>query len=112
MTVAIPASLLIHTVTWIVPSTSVDTYGNTTRTYGSGTSITGRVQQDSGAEPLSDGRDPLEYRWTFFTNQEGIAGHDRIVFGALVFEVEGPAAPAYGAAAFHHSEVSLRLIEG
>ena len=39
MTSGIPASMLIHSVTWIVPTTSTDAYGNTTRTYGSGTTI-------------------------------------------------------------------------
>ena len=112
MTAAIPSTLLIHTVVWIVPSTSTDSYGDTVYTYGSGTSITGRVQQDTGTEPISDGRDPLEYRWTLFTNQEGIAGRDRIVFGSLTFEVEGPPSPQYGAAAFHHGEVAMRKVAG
>lgn len=112
MTTAIPSMLLIHTVQWIVPSTSTDSYGNTTYTYGSGTSIAGRVQQDTGTEPISDGRDPLEYRWTLFTNQEGIAGRDRIIFGALTFEVEGPPSPQYGASGFHHGEVAMRLVAG
>lgn len=112
MTAAIPASLLIHTVTWIVPTTSTDTYGNTTRTYGTGTSITGRMEQNTAAEPLSDGRDPLERGWTLFTNQDGIAGYDRIVFGALTFEVEGPPAPTYGATGLHHAEVVLRKVDG
>lgn len=112
MTAAIPSALLIHTVTWIVPTTSTDAHGNTVRTYGSGTSITGRMQQDRGTEPLSDGRDPLERRWTLFTNQTGISGYDRIVFDGMTFEVEGPPAPAYGASAFHHAEVGLRLVDG
>jgi len=112
VTGAIPASLLIHTVTWIVPSTSTDTYGNTVRTYGSGTSITGRMQQDTAAEPLADGRDPLERRWTLFTNQAGISGYDRIVFDGITFEVEGPPAPTYGASDFHHAEVGLRVVDG
>lgn len=112
MTAAIPTSLLIHTVTWIVPSTSTDTYGNTVRTYASGTSIAGRMEQNTAAEPLSDGRDPLERGWTLFTNQDGIAGYDRIVFGTLTFEVEGPPAPTYGASGLHHAEVALRLVTG
>lgn len=112
MTAALPAHLLIHSVTWIVPSTSTDAYGNTIRTYGSGTAITGRMQQNAGTEPLSEGRDPLEYRWTLFTNQDGISGYDRIVFGSLTFEVDGPPDPQYGAGAFHHAEVALRLVRG
>lgn len=116
MTGAIPASLLIHTAAWIQPSVSTDTYGNQTRNYEVGpatsTTITGRMQQDTGAEPLADGRDPLERRWTFFTNQAGISGYDRIIFDGITFEVEGPPAPTYGAADFHHAEVALRVVSG
>ena len=112
MTAAIPTSLLIHSVTWIVPTTSTDAHGNTVRTYGSGTTISGRVQQDQAAEPLSVGRDPLERHWTLFTNQDGISGFDRIVFGSLTFEVDGPPAPRFGGSGFHHAEVALKLVDG
>lgn len=112
MTGAIPTSLLIHTVTWIVPTTATDSYGNTTRTYGSGTSIAGRMQQDKTDEPLPDGRDPLIREWTLFTNQDGISGYDRIVFGALTFEVNGAPRPTYGGTGFHHAEVPLRKVDG
>lgn len=112
MTAALPTSLLIHTVTWIVPSTSTDAYGNVTRTYGSGTSIAGRMQQDKADEPLVEGRDSLVRDWTLFTNQDGISGYDRIVFGTLTFEVFGPPRPTYGGSGFHHAEVSLKRIDG
>lgn len=116
MTTALPTVLLIHTVTWIVPSTSTDVYGNTVRSYtapaATSTSITGRMEQNAGTEPLVEGRDPLERRWTLFTNQAGISGYDRIVFDGLTFEVEGPPSPAYGAGAFHHAEVGLRRVDG
>lgn len=112
MTAALPAALLIHSATWIVPTVTTDAYGNQQRTYGSGTTITGRFQQDKASEPLTEGRDPLVRNWTLFTNQDGISGFDRIVFGSLTFEVEGQPSPAYGATGFHHAEVTLRLVEG
>jgi head-tail adaptor len=112
VTAALPASLLIHTVSWIVPTTSTDAYGNTVKTWGSGTSISGRVEQNKADEPREDGRDAAEREWTLFTNQDGISAKDRIVFGSLTFEVEGPPAPTYGATGFHHAEVHLRLVEG
>lgn len=108
----LPASLLIHSATWIVPTTSTDGHGNTVRTYGSGTSITGRFQQNAAAEPRTDGRDPLVRQWTLFTNQDGISGLDRIVFGSLTFEVDGPPAPTYDGSDFHHAEVALKLVDG
>jgi len=112
MTAALPASLLIHTVTWIVPTFPTDAYGNSVPSYGSGTSIAGRMEQNRAAEPREDGRNAAEREWTLFTNQDGISAKDRIVFGSLTFEVEGPVAPAYGGAGFHHGEVHLRLVEG
>lgn len=116
MTSAIPSALLIHAVAWIVPTSTTDGHGNTKRDYtvppATSTSISGRMQQDQGNEPLSDGREPLERRWTLFTNQAGIGGYDRIVFDGMTFEVEGPPAPAYGAAGFHHAEVKLRQVAG
>lgn len=108
----IPASMLIHTATWIVPTTSTDSYGNTVRTYGSGTSITGRFEQNKATEPRIEGRDATERGWTLFTNQDGISAFDRIVFGSLTFEVDGPPAPTYDGTGFHHSEVALRLLAG
>lgn len=116
MTSAVPAALLIHTVAWIVPASTTDGHGNVVRNYtvppAASTSIAGRMQQDQGDEPLSEGREPLERRWTLFTNQSGIGGYDRIVFDGMTFEVDGPPAPAYGGTAFHHAEVKLRQVAG
>jgi len=112
MTAALPASTLIHSVAWIVPTVSTDSYGNQTRTYGAGATIAGRMQQDRTTEPLAEGRDPVVRNWTLFTNQDGISAYDRIVFGSLTFEVDGAPAPAYGATAFHHAEIALRLVDG
>lgn len=109
---SLPDSLLIHSVTWVVPTVSTDAYGNEKRAYGSGTTITCRMQQDQGTEPLAEGRDPLVRDWKMFTNQSGIGGYDRIVYGTLTFEVEGPPAPASDGAGFHHAEVALRLVTG
>lgn len=113
MTAAIPSALLIHTVTWkVYGSSSTDSYGNAVPTYSAGTSIAGRVEQDKATDQRSDGRSAAVRNWTLFTNQDGIKTHDLIVFGSLTFEVDGPPAPVYGGAAFHHAEVALRLVEG
>lgn len=116
MTAALPAHLLIHTVARIRPSTSTDGHGNAVRDYtvppATSTSMVGRVEQNRAGEPREDGRDAAVRDWTFFTNEADITQYDRIVFGSLTFEVEGPPAPAYGSGAFHHSEVGLRLVSG
>lgn len=108
----LPESLLIHSVTWIAPTVTTDAYGNEKRTYGSGTAISGRMQQDHATEPLSDGRDPLVGRWTLFTNEDGISGFDRIVYDGVTFEVDGPVTPSSDGAGFHHAEVLLRQVTG
>ena len=111
----VPASMLPQTVTRVRPSTSTDTYGNTTYDYASPTSSTSMaawLQQDDRAEPLADGRAPLEQRWLMVTNDSDVAGRDRITFGALTFEVDGPPEPAYTPAGFHHLEATLKLVEG
>lgn len=112
----IPAGMLPHTVTRIRPSTATDTLGNTTLSYtvppATSLSLTAWLQQDDRTEPLADGRDPLAQRWLMVTNESDVAGYDRIVFGSLTFEVEGPTKPTYTPAGLHHLEATLRRVEG
>ncbi len=112
---SIPAGMLPQTVTRIRPATSTDTYGNTTYDYGAGAStasMTAWLQQDDRAEPLSDGRDPLEQIWLMITNDADVLGRDRITFGTITFEVQGPPEPAYTPAGYHHTESTLRVVSG
>lgn len=108
--------MLPQTVQRIRPSTSTDAYGNTVRTYtvppAASKDMAAWLQQDHRKEPLSDGRDPLEQNWTLITNDSDIDGYDRIIFGALTFEVEGPPEPVYTPAGYHHTESTLRKVEG
>lgn len=112
----IPAQLLPHTVQRIRPSTSTDTYGNTTRDYtvppATSADVAAWLQQDVSKEPTSEGRDPLEQQWLLMTNETDVQGYDRIIFGSLVFEVEGPPGPLYRPAGFHHTEATLRAVAG
>lgn len=112
----IPPGLLPHTVSRVRPSTSTDTYGNTTYSYtvppATSTDITAWLQQDDRTEPLADGRAPLEQRWLMLTNESDVLGRDRIIFGSITFEVEGPPEPAYTPAGFHHVEATLRVVFG
>lgn len=112
----IPPHLLPHTVQRIRPSTSTDAHGNTVRDYtvppATSADMAAWLQQDNRKEPLADGRDPLEQDWLMITNETDILGYDRIVFGALTFEVEGPPGPAYTPGGFHHTEATLRKVDG
>jgi hypothetical protein len=113
---SIPASMLIHTVARIRPTTSTDAHNNTTYNYtvppATSTNLTGRMEQNKASEPLADGRQSSERNWTLFTNESDVAVSDRIVFGSLTFEVEGPPAPMYDGVGFHHLEVALRIFDG
>lgn len=113
---SLPAHLLPHTVARVRPSTSTDAHGNTVRNYtvppATSANISAWVQQDNRKEPLSDGRAALEQLWLLMTNETDILGRDRIIFGSLTFEVEGPPEPVYTPAGFHHTEATLRKVDG
>lgn len=112
---SVPAHLLPHSPVLVRPATSTDDYGNDTLDYGSGatrTTISAWLQQDRRSEPLSDGRDPLVQRWLLVTNHEDVRGRDRLEWDGTVWEVEGPPEPAYTPRGRHHTEATLRIVEG
>ena len=111
----VPDGLLVHQVTIVRPATSTDAYGNTTRDYGAGatrTTVAGWMQQDQRTEPHEDGRDSLEQRWLLITDHEDIQGYDRVEWDGPTMEVDGPPEPAYTPAGYHHTEATLRVVEG
>lgn len=112
----VPDRLLPHTVTRVRPATGTDTYGSDLLTYtvppASSTTMAAWLQQDNREEPLSDGRDPLVQRWLMVTNDTDVLGYDRITFGSLTFEVEGPPEPVYTPSGFHHTECTLKVVGG
>ncbi len=116
----VPAGLLPHTVTRVRPATSTDDYGNETYDYvtaASRTTMRAWMQQDNRTEPASNGRDPLVQGWLMVTNNPDVRGRDRVEWtppsgAALVFEVEGPPAPVYTPAGYHHTESTLRVVSG
>jgi hypothetical protein len=116
----VPGRLLPHTVTIVRPATTTDIYGNTTYDYGAGatrTSMAAWMQQNSRTEPLSNGRDPLVQDWLMITNEADVQGYDRIEWtdqagNNLTFEVDGPPAPVYTPAGYHHTETTLKVVAG
>lgn len=113
-----------QTLTRVRPTVGTDAYGNTTYDYGEGAHrapMVGWLQQDNRGRAYPDGRGPLEQTWLLVTNTADITARDRIEWndhpgGARVFTVEGPPEPAYRgygpAAQFHHTEATLRILEG
>jgi hypothetical protein len=112
-----------HSVDVIFPAVTSDGRGNMTLVYDSppATTVSTRawLQQDTGDESPTDGRNPQTRRWfmiivlpnTVFT------GNERIVWtgapGAPVtFDAWGPAEPTFTPRGYHHTEVSLRRVDG
>lgn len=111
----VPVGMLPHQVTRVRPASSTDAHGNATYDYGAAADrkvMPGWVQQDRRDEPRSNGRDPLEQQWLLVTNDADIQGHDHIEWSGPTMEVEGPPEPIYTPAGYHHTESTLRAVEG
>lgn len=111
----VPASKLPHTVTRIRPATSTSSYGDVTYDYDPGaarTEMSAWMQQDKRDEPRENGRDPLEQRWLMVTNETDVLGRDRIEWSGPTLEVEGPPEPVFTPAGYHHTESTLRVVNG
>jgi hypothetical protein len=128
MTTAVPGRLLPHTVTVVTPATSTGGYGNTVYDYGAGatrTEVAAWLQQDQRAQVATQGADPLQEKWLMVTNHSPINRRARIEWdghpgGAVVFELDGQPNPAYNPLAMaatgssnpHHTELTLRIVDG
>lgn len=116
----VPIRLLPQQVTVVRPLVTNDEYGNQVYDYGTGATritVPGWLQQDrrtERSELRTDGRDPLVQRWLLVTNHQDVQGRDRVEWAETpaVFEVEGPPEPAYDPSGFHHTEATLRVVEG
>lgn len=126
---AVPDRLLPHTVTVVAPATSTDSYGNTVYDFGEAATRTGNVaawlQQDQRAQVPTAGADPLQAKWSLVTNHSPIRRRDRIEWadgpeGPMTFELDGQAGPTYnplqmaaaGTSAPHHTELTLKIVDG
>ena len=116
----VPDHLLIHDIVVVEPAETTDTYGDTDYDYGptaTRRSIKAWLQQDRRTEPRTEGRDPLDQRWLLVTNDDGLTGRSRFEWadhpaGPVVFKLEGPFEPTYSPAGLHHSEATLRILDG
>ena len=112
----IPDHMLPHTVQRIRPATSTNAYGDEELTYtvppASSKDMRAWVQQERPQEIIEDGRHADVREWTLIVNDSDVMSKDRIVFGGLVFEVDGPPEDLYTPAGYHHTEAALKLVEG
>ncbi len=119
--------LQIQTLTRVRPAETTDGYGNTVLDYGPAatrTTFEGWIWQANRGETRPDGRNPAEQVWELMCNESDLLTDDRVEWpsghpsGALTFAIEGPPQPSYragggfGAGGFHHTEASMRLVEG
>lgn len=111
---SVPLSLLPQRVTWVVPATTTDPYGNAVPDWADTTDtddVPAWIEQRDTVEQR-DGRDTFVTQWLFIANELGISGRDRIVWGARTFEIDGEVSLEYTPAAGHHVEARLLLVEG
>jgi hypothetical protein len=113
----IPENRLIHSVTRVRPATTTDSHGNTVYDYGVAAArktMNAWLQQNSGTEPLSDGRAPLIGSWLMLTNDTDVGGRDRIEWNSMVLEVDGTPKLAYTNASTvpHHAKTTLKIVSG
>lgn len=111
----VPDHLLPHTVMVVRPALVPDDYGNTRRDYGetaTRTEIRAWMQQDHRSEARTDGREAGIQAWLMVTNHGDLLRRDRIEFNGTTFEVEGPPEPVATPAGSHHTEATLRVVDG
>lgn len=113
----VPDRYLPHDVVLVEPAETVDGYGNTVHDWATGTRTTvrGWVQQNQRTLTQPDGRSVLEQRWLLVTNA-AVPPVARVEWagpsGQLVFETDGPPGPVFSPDGLHHTEATLRVVDG
>ncbi|MFD5838221.1 hypothetical protein ACFWHV_32430 [Streptomyces collinus] len=116
----IPGDVLPHAVEVEHPGTRTDRYGNQVTDWSASTrsKVEAWLQQNTAGED-TDQRDAQIGEWLMICNPvtaDGqpltVYGADRVHWGELQFEVQGPPGPAYTPAELHHYEIRLKTVEG
>jgi len=111
----IPDHLLTTEATLVRPASSTDAYNNTTYDYGDAATRTDLMvwlQQDKRTEPISDGRAPLVGHYLLMCNHEDVRGRDQFDIGAVTYQVEGPPEAVRTPGGYHHTEATLKVVNG
>ena len=96
------------------PVYAADSYGESSVTSYTASTVEGRVDQSSRQESREEGgRIPSVSMWLLIVNED-IEDDCRIVDGGKTYELDGPTWPVYGGSATipHHYEATMRLVEG
>lgn len=116
----IPDDLLPHLAEVEHPGRTTDRYGNDVDDWSASTRapVQAWLQQNTGAED-TDQRNAQIGEWLMLCNPYAtggdpltVHGADRVHWNGAVFEVIGPAGPAYEPAELHHYEIRLKTVEG
>lgn len=113
----LPSRLMIHTLVVVRPAAVVHgTYG-TSWDYGSSatrSTITGWIEQNNRSESFAGARDLIDQDWTLFTNHADVDANDRVEWPASTkaFTVHGPPEPVHSPRGRHHTQATLRIVEG
>jgi len=108
------ASMLVHTVSIVTPTTTTDRYGSEVKVWaGSGSSSPAWMRQRSTLETV-EGREARSSDWVaFLPAGTSVTAMDRIVWDGRTFEVAGDPLKAHGRTGeVHHIEAPLRIVEG
>ena len=106
--------LMVQAVTILTPGAATSRYGDTAKNWAAATETETRgwISQRARTENL-DGREAQVTGWVLYLPPATtITGRDRLLWGDLTFEVDGPVLPAYTPRGLHHLEVSLRAVTG
>lgn len=107
-------TLLVHDVDILTAADDEDRYGNTVKDWDNATSaaVKGWVSQRSRLED-HDQREAQVSEWVLFLHPDAtISGLNRVRWGGITFEVEGPPNPTWSPRGLHHYEVPLRVVTG
>ncbi|EPH40853.1 hypothetical protein STRAU_6068 [Streptomyces aurantiacus JA 4570] len=116
----IPDEMLPHLVDVEHPGKRLDRNENEVDDWSASTRapVWAWLQQNTGAED-TDQRNAQIGEWLMMCNPQTAAGAPltvygsaRVHWGALHFEVIGPAGPTYAPDRLHHYEIRLRSVEG
>lgn len=107
-------SLLVHDVTIVTPLFIEDRYGNAEKSWDNAEerTVKGWVSQRTQTEDR-DHREAAVSDWILFLEPDEIVSSlDRIQWGGITFETDGPYNPAWSPRGVHHIEVPLRVVTG
>lgn len=108
------AGLLVRDVTRLRAQLVTDSHGSEIKDWTNPDTITGKgwlAQRFHTEEGALREAEISTWHLTVYPNFD-VQAHDRIVIDGQTFEVDGPPRPAWTPRGHHHTEVTLRIVEG